>query len=195
MRQAFEEESPKMTETDGEALTLELGRRLKRVYGLPREPTSIEDYYALVEEGSQANPQMEAYLQKMRKGQVVMGETAADRGYAVTIPERGKVNVMCGYDAVLTAVVRGEGRAEGACPHCGEAMDVRVEGGNLAHASPDSIVFWLGTGPPGGPGHPVCDHLHLFPSREHLLAWVEGQPDELGFEVPLATLVERLNTN
>ena len=178
-----------MTATRKDPVNPELARRLKDVYALPREPTSMEDYYALVHEKSEGNPQTKAYIQKMREGQVIMGETPADRGYSVAIPERGKVNVMCGYDAVITAVVRGEGQARGACPHCGEAMDIRIEDGQLAHASPEAIVFWLGTGPPGGPGHPVCDHLHLFPSHDHLEAWLEEQPDELGFEVPLDDLV------
>jgi hypothetical protein len=169
-----------MAEGRNGAMNPELARRLKSVYGLPREPTSVEDYYALVEARSRENPQTEAYIQKMRDGEVVMGETTADRGYSVAIPERGKVNVMCGYDAVITAVVRGEGRAQGRCPHCG-----------VARAIPDSIVFWLGTGPPGGPGHPVCDHLHLFPSPAHLRAWLTEQPGELGVEVTLADLVKR----
>jgi hypothetical protein len=65
----------------------------------------------------------------------------------------------------------------------------------LARAIPDSIVFWLGTGPPGGPGHPVCDHLHLFPSPAHLKAWLEEQPDELGLEVSLADLVNQVSSD
>ncbi|MFQ5919528.1 MAG: organomercurial lyase [Thermoplasmata archaeon] len=175
-----------------QSINPELARRLAQVYHLPREPTSMEDYYALVRTTREKNPQMEAYMEKMRKGQVIMGETPADRGYSVSIPEREGVNVMCGYDAVVTAILREEGSAEGACPHCGKAMSVRVKGGQLEHVDPDSIVFWLGTGPPGGPGHPVCDHLHLFPDRSHLRAWVADQPDELGFEIPLADLVDRI---
>lgn len=132
---------------------------------------------------------MKAYFQRMREGRVVMGETTADRGYSVTVPERGEVNVMCGYDAVITALVRGEGRAKGACPHCGEAMEIRIEDRGLASASPESIVFWFGTGPSDGAGHPVCDHLHLFPSGEHLEAWLGARPDELGFRIPLEELV------
>lgn len=177
---------------EDQAINPELARRLRQVYGLPRDPTSMEDYYALVQAGTEENPQAEAYLQKMRKGEVVMGETVADRGYSVSIPEREGVKVMCGYDAVVTAVLREEGRARGACPHCGEAMDIRIQNGRLTRAEPDSIVFWLGTGPPGGPGHPVCDHLHLFPSHDHLRAWLADQPEELGFEISLATLVGQL---
>ncbi len=175
-----------------QAINPELAKRLAQVYQLPREPTSMKDYYALVRGGNEENPQMEAYLEKMRKGQVIMGETPASRGYSVSIPEREKVNVMCGYDAVVTAVLREDGRAEGACPHCGEAMAIHIKEGRLERVDPDSIVFWLGTGPPGGPGHPVCDHLHLFPSPDHLRAWVADQPDELGFEIPLADLVDQL---
>ncbi|MEE9268582.1 MAG: organomercurial lyase [Thermoplasmata archaeon] len=180
------------TTGDEQTINPELARRLRQVYSLPRDPASMEDYYVLVQAGTKENPQAEAYLEKMRKGQVVMGETEADRGYSVSIPEREKVNVMCGYDAVVTAVLREEGQAQGACPHCGETMDIRIQDGQLARAEPDSIVFWLGTGPPGGPGHPVCDHLHLFPSHDHLQAWLADQPDELGFEIPLADLVHQL---
>ncbi|MFQ6012838.1 MAG: organomercurial lyase [Thermoplasmata archaeon] len=181
-----------MTEPPKRTMDPELAKRLRRVYGLPREPTSVEDHYALVQAGNEDSPQAQAYFRGMREGRVVMGETVADRGYSVAIPERGRVNVMCGYDAVITAVVRGEGRAQGACPHCGDAMDIRIEEGQLARATPDSIVFWLGAGPPDGPGHPVCDHLHLFPSHDHLKAWLEGQPDELGLEIPLADLVAQV---
>ncbi|MDX1534077.1 MAG: organomercurial lyase, partial [Thermoplasmata archaeon] len=148
---------------DEAGINPELAGRLKRDHRLPREPTSLEDYFILARATTEANPQVAAFFERMRRGQAVMGETPSDRGYSVSIPERAEVNVMCGYDAVVTAVLRAEGEARGACPHCGAQMRIRIRDGHLAEAEPETIVFWLGTGPAGARGHPLCDHLHLFP--------------------------------
>ena len=102
------------------------------------------------------------------------------------------MNVMCGYDALETAVLRGRGLIDAACPHCGERMEIRVEESRIAKASPPSTVFWFGAPPRDAPGNPVCDHLHLFPTREHLAAWLRTQRDELGVEMPVTEAVQFL---
>lgn len=170
------------------SLDPKLGERLKRIYGLKREPKSADEFYTLARARRSEVPEMEAYIDRIRRGKAVMGETAADRGYSVKSGAR-KTNVMCGYDAVITSVLQGSGLTRGRCPHCGEAMEIDIVDRELAKVAPASVIFWLGTGPRMETEHPVCDHLHLFPDVGHLEAWLDGRPDELGFAMPIQELV------
>ena len=92
---------------------------------------------------------------------------------------------MCGYDALMNALLRGAGVIKGTCVHCGEAMEFELLGDDITRQSTSDLTFWLGTGPIGAPGNPVCDHLHLFPDRMHLDGWLEANPRELGVALRL----------
>jgi hypothetical protein len=135
------------------------------------------------------NPEGPKYIEAVRSGKVVVGETGEEHGYSID-KEGHRVNVSCAYDALHTAVIRGTGLIKAACPHCGEIMEVRIEGIRVVSSSPQSIVYWLGAPPEDAPGNPVCDHLHLFPTREHLKAWLETQRDELGVEMTVEEAVD-----
>jgi len=54
---------------------------------------------------------------------------------------------MCGFDSLATALLRGHGLVRASCLHCGQRMEVRIEGAKVASASPPSTVFWLGEAP------------------------------------------------
>jgi hypothetical protein len=129
-----------------------------------------------------SNPEGPKYIEAIRSGKVMVGETGEERGYSID-KEDHRVNVSCAYDALHTAVIRGQGLIKAACPHCGEKMEIRVEGSQVATVSPQSTVYWLGAPPEDAPGNPVCDHPHLFPMRDHLKAWLQTQRDELGVEM------------
>ena len=177
-----------MKEGDVQQIALEprLGERLQRIYMLARSPSTISEFGELLTERSLSRPEGREFIEGVRSGRAVIGETEEDHGYSVVLPEGRKAKVFCAFDTLMTAVLRGAGTSHGACPHCGEEMEVTVEERRVASASAPSLVFWLGAGPEGAPGNPVCDHLHLFPSREHLTAWLDNQPEELGVALPVS---------
>ena len=156
----------------------ELGKRLEHVYKLSRRPTTVGEVREMFKENRE-NPDLEAYVEKVRAGEVVIGASSTDTPYA-NVLEEGEVSVMCGYDALMNALLRGAGVIKGNCVHCGEAMELELHGDDITRQSTPDLLFWLGAGPIGAPGNPVCDHLHLFPDRTHLDAWLETNPDELG---------------
>ena len=69
-------------------------------------------------------------------------------------------------------------------------MHVQIEEKRIVDYSPSSMIFWLGAGPQNSAGHPMCDHLHLFLSEEHLDAWLLTQKDELGVRLPIEQALE-----
>lgn len=166
-----------------------LGGRLQRIYGLAKKPVTLAEYIALGRELVMSQPEGRKFIEAVRSGKAVIGETVEERGYSID-KDGHRVNVMCAYDALHTAVIRGQGLIHAACPHCGERMEIRVEGSRVVNASPPSIVYWLGAPPEDAPGIPTCDHLHFFPSSEHLEAWLQTQRDELGVEMPVKEAAE-----
>ena len=165
----------------------ELGKRLEHVYKLSRQPTTLGEVRELFK-AKRDNPDIEAYVEKVRTGEAVIGACRSDTPYANVLAE-GEVDVMCGYDALMNALLRGAGIIKGNCVHCGEAVELELQGDDITRQSTPELVFWLGTGPIGAPGNPVCDHLHLFPDRAHLEGWLEANPDELGVAMRIAEAI------
>jgi hypothetical protein len=97
---------------------------------------------------------------------------------------------MCGYDTLMTNILRGGGLSRGWCVHCGELVEVEVSGQQVTRLSSPEVIFWLGAGPVDAHGNSVCDHLHIFPNQTHLEGWLETQPDELGIALPIVEAVE-----
>ncbi len=71
-------------------------------------------------------------------------------------------------------------------------MKVRIRKGKLEDFSPKGIMFLWGAGPEDSTGNPMCDHLHLFPDKKHMTAWIESKDEELGFSFGLQEAVQRL---
>ena len=166
-----------------------LSERLKMRYQLDRSPADVEEFLELGRALVERNSELKAYIEKIKSGEVIVGETEIDRGQSVRLPDGREANVMCGYDALTTLILRGRGVFNASCLHCGEKMKIDIEEGKVASASSPSIVYWLGDGPKG---IPLCDHLNLFPDRKHLELWLEKNPEELGVPIPLKGAVELL---
>ncbi len=164
-----------------------LSERLKETYNLQRTPTTVADFVELGRTMIKATPELRQFLMSVRAGKAVVGQTEADRGQSFITPEGREARVMCGYDSLSTALLRGEGIVRASCFHCKEKMEIEIKGGKIASASSPSIVFWFGDGPKG---IPVCDHLNLFPDRDHLAAWLRMNPEELGVAFTLDEAVE-----
>lgn len=170
----------------------ELGIRLMRIYGLEREPMNPDDFFGLLKVESAKHPGTREFLERVRSKKAVIGRTEDPTKDWITLRGSGKVHTLCSYDTLMTAVLRGGSLIGSACPHCGEPMEVRIEKGKLVDFAPKGTVFFWGTGPEGFPGNPMCDHLHLFPNKGHMNAWIESKENELGFSFNLKQAVLRL---
>jgi hypothetical protein len=171
-----------------------LSKRLKETYKLEKLPTTLTEFVELGRGLVQTTPKLQEYIKRVKSGEVVVGETNANRGQSIVLPDGREVRVMCGYDALTTLLLRGQGSFRASCLHCGEKMDVKIENSKIVNASSSTIVYWFGDGPKG---IPICDHLNLFPDLEHLLAWLETNPKELGVPLSLhdaADLLKKLHT-
>lgn len=169
-----------------------LAERLKDVYHLVRPPATVTEFADLLRARRQERLQMREFTERVRSGRAVIGECGEEHGYSVLNPDGRETKVMCAYDALMTSVLRSQGLVKAACPHCGKRMEILIEEKTVVGSSSPSIMFWWGTGPKGEAGNPVCDHLHLFPDREHLSAWLRTRPDELGISSPLKGTLEFL---
>ncbi len=177
----------------GETLDPRFAERLRDIYKLGQTPRTLDEFGRLLVQLTTTNPRLHGFLKLIKGGKAAIGECNEQHGYSMTLPDGRRVEVMCAYDALMTSVLQGGGEVQASCPHCGEKMQVRIRGTVVSKDSPPSSVFWLGAGPKDAPGNPICDHLHLFPNKEHLQAWVGSRRDELGVSMPLAEVVQFLS--
>jgi hypothetical protein len=171
-----------------------LSKRLQATYKLERPPTTLTEFVELGRALIQASPDLQEYIGHIKSGDVIVGETEEDRGQSIVFPNGREVRVMCGYDALTTLLLRGQGVFNASCLHCGAKMEVKIDNGKVFSASSPTIVYWFGDGPKG---IPICDHLNLFPDLDHLLSWLETNPEELGVPLLLhdaADLLQELHT-
>lgn len=159
-----------------------LAKRLKVVWRLSRLPRNLDDFIDLF----RASDRFQLYADIVKKGRAI-GETIAQRGQSIVYQDGHEVNVMCGFDSIVTALLMGEGTVRASCMHCGEGMEIRVKDSRLVDASSPSIVWWFGDGPKGV--H-ICDHTNFFPDLDHLTSWLDDNPEELGVPIPLREAVE-----
>ncbi len=170
----------------------ELGDRLMRIYDLGRKPRNPDDFFRLLKAESAKHAGTKKFLDRVRSRKAVIGRSDIPTKDWIVMVGAKKVFTFCSYDILMTAVLRGDSQIGSSCPHCGETMIVRIRKGKLEDFSPKGTVFLWGAGPEGSPGNPMCDHLHLFPDKGHMTAWIQSKDDELGFIFKLQEAVRRL---
>lgn len=166
--------------TDAPHIETELGDRLQRIYGLGRRPKNPREFFQLLRKVSEKSSGTQEFLRLVRGREAVIGQSDKPTKDWIAV-KRKKIFTYCSYDTLMTAILQGGGELGSACPHCGDAMKVRIKGVELESFSPNEMTFWWGTGPEGSPGNPMCDHLHLFPDKEHMAAWIRSHEGEMGF--------------
>ncbi|MHA1934922.1 MAG: organomercurial lyase [Candidatus Thorarchaeota archaeon] len=166
-----------------------LAKRIKKQYRMETPPTNLTELIEFAKAQVLATSGGREWVASIREGKVAIGETDTDRGHSIVSPDGREVKVMCGYDALGTTLLRGEGLVKATCFHCGEKMEIQIEDGKLVHASHPSILFWIGDGPKG---IPFCDHYNFFPNQKHLDGWLETNPEELGVVLSLDEAMEFL---
>ncbi|MFW9814240.1 MAG: hypothetical protein ACFFF9_17385, partial [Candidatus Thorarchaeota archaeon] len=125
----------------------ELAIRIQKQYQMEKAPANLKELIEFARGQVLANPDGKKWVASVREGMIAIGETDTDRGQSVMSPDGHEVRVMCGYDAIGTALLRGEGLVKVSCFHCGEKMEIQIKDGELAHASHPSVLFWIGDGP------------------------------------------------
>lgn len=179
-----------------------VSERIKESYGYPRAPVTATEAFEIFGEVLRS-PEEREFVEQIKVGDAVMAETQEDTGYSVVLPEGREAKVSCAIDSLITALLRREGLVHAACPHCREKMEIKIEGNRVVSTSSPSIVFWFGGGLEKRSGgldvdvlehgaEEICGHMHLFPNREHLAAWLKSQKDELGATIPLKETVDIL---
>ncbi len=163
-----------------------------RIYGLERKPQNPDDFFRLLKTESARHAGTVEFLNRVRSRKAVMGRSDVTTKDWIAMDGQGKVYTRCSYDTLMTAILRADSQVGSSCPHCGEPMTIRIRKGKLEDFSPKGLVFLWGTGPEGSPGNPMCDHLHLFPEKGHMNAWIESKVGELGFSFNLQEAVQRL---
>lgn len=168
----------------------EFGDRLRRIYGLGRRPRNPDDFFRLLRAVSAKHVGTREFLDRVRSKRAVIGRSTLPTKDWIVTDEAMRVYTFCSYDTLMTGVLQGDAELGSSCPHCGETMSVRIRGGKLDAFSPKEMMFLWGAGPDGAPGNPMCDHLHLFPNKEHLVAWMDSKEGEMGFNFKLQEAVQ-----
>lgn len=164
-----------------------LAKRLQKQYRMEKPPANLTELIEFTKAQVLATPGGREQIASIREGKVTIGETDLDRGQSIVSSDGRELKVMCGYDSLATALLRGEGLVRATCFHCGEKMEIEIKDGELVRASHPSIRFWFGDGPKG---ISVCDHYNFFPDQEHLDGWLETNPEELGVALSLDEAIE-----
>lgn len=164
----------------------ELGARLRRIYGLEEKPKGPREFFRLIRAVSEKSSGTKDFLRIVKSGEAVIGASRLPTKDWIIGENGKKVFTYCSYDTLMTATLRSQGEIGSSCPHCGQTMKIRIEGAKLRSFSPGEMLFLWGTGPEGSPGNPMCDHLHLFPSREHMTEWMTSRAGELGFSLEIS---------
>lgn len=176
-----------------------VSQRLQQVLQLSTAPATMSEFWQLAEKEYLGIPENKEFMEQVRAGKAVIAETDEDTGYSLALPDGSNPKVECAGDALGTALLRHVDIVHARCPHCGEKMQIKIEGKRVVNASLPSIVFWMGGSAKTGivmlegkdiPEDPVCYHIHLFPNRDHLAAWLQAKSDEFGFTVSLNDIVE-----
>lgn len=169
-----------------EVLEPRLAERLQKQYFMERLPADLGELVEHVKKKTRSTPGGREMIASIREGKMTLGQTNQDRGQSIVSPSGEEVKVMCGYDALGSALLRGEGLVKATCFHCGERMEIQIRDSKVVETSNPSILFWLGDGPRG---IPICDHYNLFPDRKHLDSWLETNKEELGIALSLEDAV------
>jgi hypothetical protein len=159
-----------------------LSRRLQQAWRLQRPPRSLDEFIELFRQSDR----FQRYREIVKEGHAI-GETSSQREQSIVYSDGREANLMCGFDAMVTAILVGEGTVRASCRHCGETMEMTVSDSQLTGASSPSIFWWFGDGPKGV--H-ICDHTNFFPDLDHLVSWLEDNPEELGVPIPLEEAAE-----
>lgn len=176
-----------------EPISVELGKRFKGIYRLSARPNSIRDFAELLKASQKTRPREEIYIQNIREGKQIMGIVLTETKFLFTDSGDTSHFVKCGYDTLITAILSGKGTVQTQCLHCDQKVSIEVDNYEIISSEPRGIQFWFGAPPPGMNDNPVCDHLHLFPSEEHLQAWVAQKEREEGVQFSLHEMVEFIN--
>jgi len=160
----------------------QLAKRLQKQYQMEKPPSNLTELIEFARAKVLATDGGREWVASIRDGTTTIGETDEDRGHSIVSSDGREVKVMCGYDALGTSLIRGDGLVKATCFHCGEKMEIQIEGGEPVIVSHPSILFWIGDGPKG---IPFCDHYNFFPDQKHLDGWLEKNPEELGVALSL----------
>lgn len=103
----------------------------------------------------------------------------------VHLREGRQLYCMCAVDSFYVPYLTGQDVAiRSQCFYCRSAIEVAVEGGQIASAEPPDSVVWSSA------SSYDCPKTNFFCCKDHLLKWRETVPDEQGRLLTLAEALE-----
>jgi len=158
--------------------------RLGEVYKLARGPRTLDELAQVWNQRVQGALRAEKgrqSLDRLRRGDVVYGETSAETRHVVRLHAGRKVHVNCAIDALIEGFFQ-DLDIESSCPHCKDSISLQMVDRRVASLIPESAVLWLGISPHGeGPTVEVlCPFINFFTSEDHARHWHEKNPEQVG---------------
>ncbi len=164
--------------------------RLKRVYKLEKAPETLDELAESWKKGflrALETPKGKQSIDALARGESVYGACGTKTRHIVRLQGGPGVNVACALDALIEGFFQ-DVEIESSCPHCEEAISVKMVNRRVVAASPSSAVLWLGVSPHGeGPTiEMVCPFINFFSSADHLKQWQEENLEQVGVLLELS---------
>jgi hypothetical protein len=171
----------------------ELAARVEQLLRLKGTPGTLAELADLVREKWMGDHFLSplSYLKAVASGRSVFGGVSYTTRHTVRLSGGESVHTGCAFDAIVEGFFRPI-QIESSCPHCGEAIRLRMSHGEVSSVSPKSAVLWLAASTENGECQgrceseiEMCPHTNLFASRKHLTSWTAKHPKELGMALTL----------
>lgn len=104
-----------------------------------------------------------------------------------------EIFAMCAMDALgVSAMLDQPAIIHSHCAHCDAPISLEVQGETLATIQPPAVVVWYQAAAADCvPALAKCPGINFFCQTVHRVAWGEAHPDSKGYELTVATALER----
>ncbi len=179
-----------MSSIESVKLESSFSTRLREFYKLEKAPETLDEFaelWRMLFLQATRTPKGRQSLDAMVRGERIYGQCGTTTRHLVRLPGRAGVHVACALDALIEGFFQ-DVEIDSSCPHCQEAIVVKIVDHQTASAIPQSAVLWLGVSPRGeGPTiETVCPFINFFSSQNHLREWREKKPDQVGVLMSLS---------
>ena len=109
--------------------------------------------------------------------------SGSETSHLVTLKKEGykKIYAMCAVDALgIGFMLDCDIAVDSRCFHCGEGIEIDIEGNKIIGLKPKSVVVWVDMDYTCCAATSVCTHTNFFCSEQHLSGWQKKVPGRKG---------------